>query len=53
MDMVAELPRPWQGGYHHVDKEFRIGRRFSLNFVSDRFKDHAIARYIEVLKATR
>jgi triacylglycerol lipase len=53
MDMVAELPRPWQGGYHHVDKEFRIGRRFSLNFVSDRFKDHAIARYIEVLRTTR
>ncbi|WP_416668559.1 lipase family protein [Egbenema bharatensis] len=52
MDIVAELPRWWQGGYHHVDKELRIGRRLSLNFLSDRFKDHAIARYIEVLKST-
>jgi predicted lipase len=51
MDMVAELPRPWQGGYHHVNQEFRIGRRWSLNIVSDRFKDHAIARYIEVLRS--
>ncbi|MCL6435601.1 MAG: lipase family protein [Leptolyngbyaceae cyanobacterium HOT.MB2.61] len=50
MDMVAELPRWWQGGYHHVDKEYRIGRRFSLNFLSARFKDHEIGKYIEVLK---
>ncbi|HEY9762487.1 MAG TPA: lipase family protein [Trichocoleus sp.] len=51
MDIVPELPRWWQGGYQHVDKEFRIGQRFSLNFLSSRFKDHAIARYIEVLKS--
>lgn len=51
MDIVPELPRWWQGGYQHVDKEFRIGQRFSLNFLSARFKDHAIARYIEVLKS--
>jgi triacylglycerol lipase len=50
MDLVAELPRWWQG-YRHVDKEFRIGQRFSLNFLSARFQDHAIARYIEVLKS--
>lgn len=48
MDLVPELPRWWQG-YHPVDKEVRIGRRFSLNFVSQRFKDHAIDRYIAVL----
>jgi triacylglycerol lipase len=51
MDIVPELPRWWQGGYQHVDREFRIGRRFSLNFLSSRYKDHAIARYIEVLKS--
>jgi predicted lipase len=50
MDIVAELPRWWQG-YRHVDREIRIGPRFSLNFLSARFQDHAIARYIEALKA--
>ncbi|MBE9169181.1 lipase family protein [Pleurocapsales cyanobacterium LEGE 06147] len=49
MDIVPELPRWWQG-YRHVDKEFRIGRRFSVNFLSQRFRDHAIAQYINVLK---
>lgn len=49
MDIVPELPRWWQG-YRHVDKEFRIGQRFSLDFLSQRFKDHAIARYIYVLR---
>jgi triacylglycerol lipase len=49
MDIVPELPRWWQG-YRAVDKEFRIGQRFSLNFISQRFKDHAIDRYIEVLR---
>ncbi|MEP0982454.1 lipase family protein [Leptolyngbya sp. FACHB-17] len=49
MDLVPELPRWWQG-YRAVDKEIRIGRRFSLNFVSQRFKDHAIDRYITVLR---
>lgn len=48
MDIVPELPRWWQG-YRHVDKEYRIGQRFSINFVSQRFKDHAIDKYIEVL----
>ncbi|MGG6293972.1 lipase family protein [Leptolyngbya sp. AN02str] len=52
MDIVAELPRWWQGGYRHVDEEIRVGRRFSLNFLSARFRDHAIARYIEELKST-
>ncbi|HEY9879964.1 MAG TPA: lipase family protein [Leptolyngbyaceae cyanobacterium] len=51
MDIVPELPRWWQGGYQHVDSESRIGPRFSLNFLSARFRDHAIARYIEVLKS--
>lgn len=49
MDIVAELPRWWQGGYRHVDQEIRIGRRFSLNLISARFKNHSIASYIEVL----
>lgn len=48
MDLVPELPRWWQG-YRAVDQEIRIGQRFSLNFVSQRFKDHAIDRYIAVL----
>jgi predicted lipase len=49
MDIVAELPRWWQG-YRHVDAELRIGSRFSLNFLSARFKDHAIDKYIHLLK---
>ncbi|UBF24869.1 lipase family protein [Kovacikia minuta CCNUW1] len=49
MDIVPELPRWWQG-YRAVDKEIRIGQRFSWNFLSQRFKDHAIDRYINVLK---
>lgn len=49
MDIVPELPRWWQN-YRHVEREIRIGRRFSWNFVSQRFKDHAIDKYIEVLK---
>ncbi len=48
MDLVPELPRWWQG-YRAVDKEIRIGQRFSLNFISQRFKDHFIDRYIDVL----
>ncbi|MER3435214.1 MAG: lipase [Leptolyngbya sp. ERB_1_1] len=50
MDIVPELPRWWQG-YRAVDKEIRIGQRFSVRFVSQRFKDHAIDRYITVLRA--
>jgi predicted lipase len=49
MDLVPALPRWWQG-YHAVDQEFRIGQRFSLNFITQRFKDHAIERYIAVLR---
>jgi predicted lipase len=49
MDIVPELPRWWQG-YRHVDTELRIGPRFSFNFLSARFKDHAIDRYIKELK---
>lgn len=48
MDIVPELPRWWQG-YRHVDAEFRIGQRFSPNFLSQRFKDHAISRYIDLI----
>jgi triacylglycerol lipase len=48
MDLVPELPRWWQG-YHHVATEFRIGNRFSLNFLSQRFKDHGIDRYIDLI----
>ncbi|NEO30654.1 MAG: lipase family protein [Symploca sp. SIO3C6] len=49
MDIVPELPRWWQG-YRHVDDQFRIGSRFSLKFLSARFKDHAIGNYIKALK---
>jgi predicted lipase len=49
MDLVPELPRWWQG-YRQVDKEFRLGNRVSLNFLSARFKDHDIRRYIEELQ---
>lgn len=49
MDMVPALPRPWQG-YRHVDTEYRLGSRFSLNFLSRRFKDHDIQSYIAALK---
>lgn len=49
MDIVPALPRVWQG-YRHVDAEHRLGKRFSLNFISQRFKDHAIASYVTALK---
>lgn len=49
MDIVPAIPRWWQG-YQSIDTEFRIGSRWSWNFISQRFKDHAISRYIEVLK---
>lgn len=49
MDIVPALPRPWQG-YRHVDTEYRLGPRFSLNFITQRFRDHAIAKYVEELK---
>lgn len=49
MDVVSALPRPWQG-YRHVDTEYRLGPRFSLNFLSQRFKDHEITKYIAALK---
>lgn len=49
MDIVPELPRWWQN-YHHVDTQLRIGSRFSFKFLSARFKDHAIANYINILK---
>lgn len=50
MDLVPALPRPWQG-YRHVEKEYRLGPRFSLNFLSQRFRDHDIMNYITALKA--
>ncbi|NJK48282.1 lipase family protein [Candidatus Gracilibacteria bacterium] len=49
MDIVPALPRPWQG-YRHVDTEYRLGSRLSINFFSQRFKDHSIANYINALK---
>lgn len=49
MDIVPALPRPWQG-YSHVDTEYRLGPRFSLNFLTQRFKDHSITSYISALK---
>ncbi|NDJ16051.1 lipase family protein [Myxacorys almedinensis] len=49
MDIVAAIPRVWQG-YRHVDQEYRLGNRFSLQFLSRRFKDHSIENYINELK---
>lgn len=49
MDIVPALPRIWQG-YRHVDKEYRLGSRFSLQFLSRRFKDHSIENYLNELK---
>lgn len=49
MDIVPALPRPWQG-YRHVDEEYRLGTRFSLRFLSQRFEDHKIENYIAALK---
>lgn len=49
MDIVPAIPRPWQG-YRHVDTEFRLGSRFSLNFLSQRFRDHQISNYITALE---
>ncbi|MEM9217751.1 MAG: lipase family protein [Cyanobacteria bacterium P01_F01_bin.150] len=49
MDIVPAVPRPWQR-YRHVAQEYRVGKRFSWRFVSQRFKDHEIARYLESLR---
>lgn len=49
MDIVPELPRWWQG-YDMTKQELRIGSRFSWNFISARFKDHAISNYINVFQ---
>ncbi|MGA7935599.1 MAG: lipase family protein [Kovacikia sp.] len=49
MDIVPEIPRWWQG-YRAVDQEVRIGQRFSFSFLSQRFKDHALDRYISTIK---
>jgi triacylglycerol lipase len=49
MDIVPALPRWWQG-YRHVNKEYRLGKRFSLNFLSQRFADHKIDHYIDAMK---
>jgi predicted lipase len=50
MDLVSALPRPWQG-YRHVEKEYRLGPRWSWNFLSQRFRDHEIINYILALQA--
>ncbi|MBD2327905.1 lipase family protein [Alkalinema sp. FACHB-956] len=49
MDIVPEVPRWWQN-YRSVDQEVRIGQRWSWKFISQRFKDHAIGAYIEILQ---
>lgn len=51
MDIVPALPRIWQG-YRHVEKEYRLGPRFSWNFLTRRFKDHSIVNYVDALKAS-
>lgn len=50
LDIVPALPRPWQG-YNHIDREYRLGQRFSWRFFSKRFTDHNIDQYITALKA--
>lgn len=49
MDIVPALPRIWQG-YRHINTENRLGKRLSLKFISQRFKDHVITNYVTALK---
>lgn len=49
MDIVPALPRWWQG-YEPVAQEVRFGKRFSWNFITQRFKDHAIVQYIQLFQ---
>ncbi|NER00402.1 MAG: lipase family protein, partial [Cyanothece sp. SIO2G6] len=49
MDIIPAMPRPWQG-YRHIDREYRIGRRFSFRFISQRIRDHSISLYLEQLR---
>jgi predicted lipase len=49
MDIVPALPRWWQG-YDTTPQELRIGPRFSWNFISARFRDHAIGEYINFFR---
>ena len=54
-DIVAKLPRWWQGRYQHVDNLVTFGRGFSLRVVSGSIQDHRMVNYVEVLnrKATQ
>jgi triacylglycerol lipase len=50
MDIVAELPRWWQGWYAHVKTEIRLAPRLSWNILSAPFTDHALDKYIAGIK---
>jgi triacylglycerol lipase len=50
MDIVAELPRWWQGWYAHVNAEIRLSPRLSWNLLSAPFMDHALDKYIARIK---
>lgn len=49
MDLIPALPRPWQG-YRHVQEAYRLGSRWSWNFLTQRFVDHRISGYINALQ---
>ena len=48
-DIVAKLPRWWQGRYKHVDQLVTFKRGLSLRVISGSIKDHRMVNYIEVL----
>ncbi|MEZ4711887.1 MAG: lipase family protein [Caldilineaceae bacterium] len=50
LDIVPDLPRPWQG-YRHVNTEYRLGSRLSWQFFSRRVSDHYMKSYIAALRA--
>ncbi len=49
LDIVPSFPRPWQG-YTHVETEYRLGSRFSWQFLSRRVIDHGITEYVAALR---
>lgn len=48
-DVVAGLPRPWQG-YRHVEQAIKLDRGFTWRIVTGSFEDHRIDKYINALK---
>lgn len=48
-DIVAKLPRWWQGRYQHVNHLIPLKRGFSLRVVSGSVRDHRMANYVATL----